>query len=90
MKKHILKAIKDFKEDITRNASTPAKSYLFNVRESPDLDEERSDIFLSATASLLFISRRSRIYIQTAVGYLTTRVSHPNEDDWNKLKTLLQ
>ena len=60
------------------------------MRESPDLDKEKSDNFHSVTASLLFISRRSRIDIQTAVGYLTTRVSHPNKDDWNKLKRLLQ
>ena len=33
MKKHILKAFKDFGEEITRNAATPAKGYLFEVRE---------------------------------------------------------
>ena len=90
MKKHVLKAMNSFHDDITRSAATPAKSYLFNVRESPELSEEKADNFHSVTASLLFISRRCRLDIQTAVGYLTTRVANPNEDDWMKLKRVLQ
>ena len=91
MKKHVLKAINTFHDDITRDAATPATSYLFGVRESsPQLSEEKGDNFHSMVASLLFISRRCRLDIQTAVGYLTTRVSGPDEDDWNKLKRVLQ
>jgi hypothetical protein len=90
MKKHILKAIETFDEDITRNAATPASSNLFKIRESPKLTEEKADNFHSVTASLLFISRRCRLDIQTAVGFLTTRVSCPTEDDWTKLRRVLQ
>ena len=90
MKKHILKAMKTLDEDITRNAATPAKSYLFQVRDSPNLSEDRADNFHSVTAALLFISRRCRLDIQTAVGFLTTRVSCPTEDDWAKLRRVLQ
>ena len=57
IKKRILKAMDTFMEDITRNAATPASSYLFDVRDSPKLDEKRADNFHSVTASLLFISR---------------------------------
>lgn len=91
MKKHILKVFTMFGEDITRKAATPAKSYLFEVREaSPAVDAQRSDIFHSVVAALLFVSRRCRLDIQTAIGFLTTRVSCPNEDDWVKLKRVLQ
>ena len=91
MKKHILKAINSFHDDITRDASTPATSHLFGVREaSPQLSEEKADNFHSVVAMLLFISRRCRLDIQTAVGFLTTRVSDPDMDDWNKLKRVLQ
>ena len=91
MKKHVLKAINSFHDDITRDAATPATSYLFSVRESsPKLSEEKADNFHSVVAMLLFISRRSRLDIQTAVGFLTTRVSGPDQDDWNKLKRVLQ
>ena len=90
MKKHILKAINEFMDDITKNATTPAKSYLFNVRESEALDEQRAENFHSVVALLLFVSRRCRLDIQTAVAFLTTRVSKPTEDDWRKLKRVLQ
>ena len=57
MKKHILKAMDTFKDDITRNASTPATSYLFKVREeSPKLDEERADNFHSVVANEVLLN----------------------------------
>jgi len=91
MKKHILKALDEFMEDVTRNAATPANSHLFSIREdSPVLDEERAENFHSVVALLLFISKRCRLDIQTAVAFLTTRVSKPNEDDWKKLRRVLQ
>ena len=90
MNKHILKAMNDFPENITRNASTPATSYLFEVRESENLTEEKADIFHSIVAYLLFISWRCRLDIQTAIGFLTTRVSCPTIDDWTKLRCVLQ
>ena len=82
MKKHILKAIDVFLDDITRDAATPATPYLLKNRGAKDLDERRADNFHSVTALLLFISRRSRLDIQTAVASLCTRVAKPNEDDW--------
>ena len=90
MKKHISKAVDTFDEDITRNAATPATSYLFKVRKSPELSEARADNFHSVTAALLFISRRCRLEIQTAVSFLTTRVICPTEDNWAKLRRVLQ
>ena len=90
MKKHIKKAMEAFDEDIVQDAATPANSYLFNVRESTLLSEEKADNFHSVVASLLYISRRCRLDIQTAIGFLCTRVAHPTEDDWNKLKRVLK
>ena len=91
MKKHIQKAIDAFSEDITRNAATPASNYLFEVREDiAKLSDSKADNFHSVTAALLFISRRCRLDIMTAVAFLTTRVSCPDEDDWKKLRRVLQ
>jgi len=70
MKKHILKAINNFSEDITRDAATPATSFLFKTREVDKLDEEKAENFHSVVASLLFISRRCRLDIQIAVAFL--------------------
>ena len=60
------------------------------MRESTKLDEERAENFHSVVALLLFVSRRCRLDIQTALAFLTTRVSEPTLDDWNKLKRVLQ
>ena len=90
MKKHILRAMETFPEDIVRDAATPAANHLFNVRETEPLSEEKADVFHSVTASLLFISRRCRLDIQTAVAFLCTRVSCPTMDDWKKLRRVLQ
>jgi len=74
MKKHILKAINTFSEDITRDAATPATSFLFKTREADKLDEKKAETFHSVVASLLFISRRCRLDIQIAVAFLCTRI----------------
>ena len=50
VKKHLMKAISEFMDDITRNATTPAKFFLFNMRESKRLDELRAENFHSVVA----------------------------------------
>ena len=90
MKKHIEKAISTFEDEITREAATPAMNHLFKVRDVEKLDEKRAENFHSVTAQLLFIGNRCRLDIKTAVAFLCTRVSEPNEDDWKKLKRVLQ
>ena len=91
MKKHCLLAINTFEEDIVRDAATPAKGNLFYVSDdAKKLSESRAENFHSVVASLLFVSRRCRLDIQTAVGFLCTRVSCPDEEDWDKLKRVLQ
>ena len=63
VKKHIQKATNTFMDDIRRNAASPATSYLFKTREDAKLSEEKSENFHSVVASLLFISRKCRLYI---------------------------
>ena len=52
MKKLIQKAADTFMDDITRNATSPATSYLFKISEAAKLSEENSDNFHSVVASL--------------------------------------
>ena len=54
------------------------------------LDKRRVELFHRYVAKLLFISKRGRPDIQTAVAFLTTRVQFPDEDDWKKLLRMLQ
>lgn len=56
MKKHILKAIELFMEEINKVAATPAKNYLFEVREhSKKLSDKKADNFHSVVAAILFV-----------------------------------
>jgi hypothetical protein len=54
------------------------------------LNKEQARAFHHDVVQLLSASSRSRKDIQTEVTFLTTRVKHPDEDDWVKLKRLLR
>jgi hypothetical protein len=79
-----------FGEPITKNVPTPASSDLFTVKESPTLDEKRSEIFHHIVAKLLYVTKRVRVNISPTIAFLTTRVSKSTEQDWKKLKRLLE
>ena len=67
-------------------ASTPAGNHLFQVNASgKKLDQGDADLFHRITAQLLYLSKRARPNLQTAVSFLTTRVTSPDLDDFRKL-----
>ena len=72
-------------------ARTPAGKDLFDVdQNSEKLDDDRSDKFHSIIYKLLFISKRGRLDIQVAVGFLCTRVITSTIQDWKKLSRVLR
>jgi hypothetical protein len=90
-KTYIQEAIKAFVEDVSAKVSSPATKKLFETNpDSPALDTERAEIFHSVVAKLLWVEKRSRPGIKTTISFLCTRVSKSDEDDWLKLKRLLQ
>jgi len=71
---------------ITDTARTPAAVDLFHVDEkSPRLDKDKKEKFHSLVAKLLYMAKRARPDILTAVSFLTTRCIDPTVQDWNKL-----
>ena len=77
--------LEDFPETIQNTSPTPAVEHLFKVRENRKLlGEDQAMIFHKIVAQLLFLCMRARRDIQTAVSFLTTRVKHPDEDDWGE------
>ena len=91
MENHLEEALDSFPDDTNKVVSTPAAVHLFEVDETcTKLTEKDRSIFHSIVAKLLFVSKRARPDILVAVSYLTTRVSKADEDDWKKLKRLLQ
>ena len=66
---------------------------MFKIRDEDEakyLSEERAQQFHHVVAQLLFLACRARRDIQVAVAFLTTRVKAPDEDDWAKLRRVLQ
>jgi hypothetical protein len=93
MVKYLKGVIEEFPKWIMGKLATPAGERLFDVRDEKDaelLDKERVVVFHHTTAQLLFMAMRTCCNIQTAVAFPTTRVKAPDEDDWGKLKYVLQ
>jgi hypothetical protein len=67
-------------------AATPAANHLFEINDTArKLTPEQAEQFHHVTAQLLYLCKRARPDIQTAVSFLCTRVTQPDEDDWKKL-----
>ncbi len=49
-----------------------------------------ADTFHHTVYQLLFAANHAHQDIQTVVSFLTTRVQSPDEDDWEKLKRILE
>ena len=58
--------------------------------EREQLDKTWAQAFHHKVAQLLFTRIRCRKYAQTLIAFLTTRVRKPDEDDWKKLRRLLE
>ena len=73
-------------EDMEGTATTPAAEHLFKINETPTyLDNEDAMFFHHNVAKLPFLCKQARPDIQTAVAFLSTRVKHPDCDDYKKL-----
>jgi hypothetical protein len=90
MDTYLGEAIVEFPEDCTATASTPAATYLFEVNDCPNLSKPKRKILHSITAKLLFVTKRARPDISVPITFLSSRVTKADEDDWKKLKRLLQ
>ena len=73
-------------EDMEGMATTPAAGHLFKINETPTyLTDEDAMFFHHNVAKLLFLCKRARPDLQMAVAFLSTRVKHPDHDDYKKL-----
>jgi hypothetical protein len=72
--------------EITEDSRVPAAPNLFQSDDkSPLLESKRKEQFHFIVAKLLYMSKRARPDILTAVAFLTTRVTQPTEEDYKKL-----
>jgi hypothetical protein len=89
MEKMVETIISDY--GIFGTASTPAVDNLFVTKiEDILLSDDEKEKFHSFTAKLLYLGRKVRPDILTAVSYLTTRVTKPTVTDKLKLERVLK
>ena len=69
----------------------PAASHLNEVNDNAEKPSNTMrDTFHHLTAKILYLSKRARPGLQTAVSFLTTRIMQPDIDDWKKLSRCLK
>jgi len=91
MPEYIQECINSFGEAINVNAATPANKNLFEVNdESKLLNTEKRITYHHIVQKLLHVCKRARVDIQVAIAFMCTRVREPSEQDWAKLRRLLQ
>ena len=90
---YVAKMLEAFRphDDCDRTATTPAAEHLFIVNpDCPKLPEENAKTFHNFVAKSLFLTKRARPDIATAVAFMTTRVKGPDDDDWKKLVRMMR
>jgi hypothetical protein len=87
---YIKNMLSDLPEDMAGVANTPAAQHLFEVNTTDPikLEPNKSILFHHLGAKLLFLCKRARPDIQTAVAFLCMRVKDPDYNDYKKLCTL--
>ncbi len=77
------------KMNIARTSA--ASDDLFFVNEDAEKpSEEGATAFHNLVAKTLYVSKRARPDVSTAIAFLTTRVRAPDVDDWRKLSHLME
>jgi hypothetical protein len=91
MIEYLKKVLDEMPTEMDGTASSPAGAYLFKIVEGIELlDEDASKFFHATIAKLLFLCKRGRPDIQTAIAFLCTRVQHPTKHDYNKLARVIK
>ena len=89
---YVNQIIESLPKEMQGTAVSPAGDHLFKVNNENGvkLNNEQKNMFHHYTAQLLFIAKRARPDLQTAVAFLCTRVHDPDQDDFRKLTRVMK
>jgi hypothetical protein len=91
---YVQRMINDLKADMIGGKPTAAPHGLFHTANKRDniplLGDEQKDYFHTMTARTLYLGKRARPDLQTAVAFLCTRVRNPDANDYQKLVHLMK
>ena len=91
MTEYTKKILDNLGPEVDNIALTPAPSHLFDVNEEcPILTKETAKLFHHIVAQLLFLAKRGRPDLLTAVAFLTARVTSPDKDGFKKLQCAIR
>ena len=91
MSEYIKMILRDIPDHMRGSSSVPANKSLFTTRDTiPTLDTATQEFFHHVTMQLMYLSQRGRPDIRTAVAYLSSRVTKPNQDDLHKLSKVVK
>ena len=83
MREKLLEEIEAFGENFDEKVTTPASIHILIVnKQAKQLDEERREILHSVVKNLLYIMKRARPDLETAISLLCRRVSKSDVDEW--------
>jgi hypothetical protein len=77
------------KSNTARTSAAPDDLFVIN-EDAEKLSEEGATAFHNLVAKTLYVSKRARPDVSTAIAFLTTRVRAPDVDDWRKLSCLME
>ena len=91
MKDQLLEAIHMFEQadgnEVDEVVTTPARPRLKDINlECAQLRSEKQEVSHSIVSKLSWTIERARPDLETAIGFLCTRVAKSDEDDWLKLR----
>ena len=90
-KKYIEECIDSYEETINRKIPTPSRDNLFGIDDlSQQLTTDRVSISHHIVAKLLYVFKRTRLDIDRTIAFMCTRVSKSTQEDWIKLRRLLE
>ena len=94
MKDQLQEAVDLFEQadgsQVNETVTSPARPHLRDINlENMRLCNAKQEAYHSIVAKLLWIMKRSRPDLETAIGFLCTRVAKSDDDDWAKLRRVI-
>ena len=91
MSDYIQVILQDAPANLRGTSMVPAAKHLFTTRpDAPKISPQEQEICHHLTMQLMYLSQRGRPDIRTAVAFLSSRVSNPDQDDYMKLGKVIK
>ena len=91
MSDYIQVILQDTPTSLRGTSAVPAVKHLFTTRlDAPKISPQEQELFHHLTMQLMYLSQCGRPNIRTAVAFLSSRVSNPDQDNYMKLGKMIK